>query len=166
MAGDEITAPARITVATVSAVPADTDPLARCPSGNACTDRINDSGNLMPWDSRVLYARPESLLGERVAVTDASSLHLDTRLPGARLGCFPLDNFQGPFWASDLRGTHLSHNSSDVSLSFDLRDRYHPRSKQLRLASRDSSCRAMGLLVRGAERDLTGFVETPNLFLR
>ena len=46
------------------------------------------------------------------------------------------------------------------------REAREEQAKQLRLASRDSSCRAMGLLVRCTERDLTGFVETPNLFLR
>ena len=47
LAGDKITAAARITVAAVAPVPADADPLALCPSGAACAYGIDDTGDLM-----------------------------------------------------------------------------------------------------------------------
>jgi hypothetical protein len=167
LTGDEIATPARIAVATVSAVPANAGTLPQCPSGNAGTDCIDNSCNLMSRDSRVLNARPGSLLRERVAMADAASFHPDTHFSVARFGYFTLNHFNGPVRASDLRSTHLCHIASDRFVSSrSLRYRYDPRLKQLRLAAGNGSCRTVGLLVRGAERDLTGFVETPNLFLR
>jgi hypothetical protein len=97
----------------VPAVPADPDPLTYCPCGNSGADLIDGSCNLMSRNSRVLNARQGSLLRERVAMTDAASFHPDTHLSATGFGYFTLNNFNGPVWASDLRGTHLCHNASD-----------------------------------------------------
>jgi hypothetical protein len=93
LAGNEIAATARVTIATVPSMPADTDALTRCPPRNAGAYRIYGSGNLVSWDSRVLKARPRALLCKRIAVTDATSINFDADLSRAWLGDFPLNNF-------------------------------------------------------------------------
>ena len=76
LTGNEIAAPARIAVAAVAAVPANANPLPLCPSSNAWTDRVNDSGDLVPWDARVLNARPGSLLGHGITMANSTSFTL------------------------------------------------------------------------------------------
>jgi hypothetical protein len=66
-----------VTVTAVSAVPSDSDPLARPPSGDAAPDRINHSRHLVAGYPRVLNARITSFLGERIAVADAACLYPD-----------------------------------------------------------------------------------------
>src|SRR5918999_5394869 len=82
LAGDEVTASAGIAVATVSTMPADSNPLAGCPRGDARTYGIDDSRDLMARDSRVLDAWKASLYRDGVAVADAACLDLDSDVPG------------------------------------------------------------------------------------
>jgi len=107
LTGNEVTAAARIAVTAVAAVPADSDPLALRPSGDACAHRVNDSGDFMSWDPRVLNAWPRSLLGHGIAVTDSTSLNLDAHVSNAGLRDFAFNNFKGSIRASDLHDTHL-----------------------------------------------------------
>src|SRR5262245_5190566 len=60
LAGDEVSATARIAAPAVSAVPANSDPLARRPPGDVHADRVDYSGDLMSRNPRVLDARPGS----------------------------------------------------------------------------------------------------------
>jgi hypothetical protein len=106
LAGNEVTTTARIAVPAVSAVPADSDPLAWCPPGDACPDRIDDSGDLMSWDPRVLDARPDSLLCKEVAVADATRLNLDAHEPSPGLWDVAFNELKGAFRLSDLHDTH------------------------------------------------------------
>ena len=92
----------------VSAVPADADPLARGPSGNARTDCIDDSRNLMSGNPRILHW-PHSLFGQKVAVANAARLYFDTHGSGTGLGDPALDEFKRASRPGDLHGSHRFH---------------------------------------------------------
>jgi hypothetical protein len=106
LAGNEVTTTARIAVPAVSAVPADSDPLAWCPPGDAWADRINDSGDLVSWDPWVLEARPSSLLCKGVAVADATSLNLEAHESSPGLWDVAFNELKTAFRLSDLHDTH------------------------------------------------------------
>jgi len=110
---NKVAAAARVAIAAVSAMPADADSLAWCPSNDACPDRVNNSGDLMSRDPRVLNARPGSFLCERITVANATSLNLDAHQTRSGFGDFTFNNFPRPIGTSDLHDTHLRHNSSD-----------------------------------------------------
>jgi hypothetical protein len=113
LAGHEVTTTARIAVPAVSTVPADSDPLAWCPPGDACAGRINDPRDLMSWDPRVLEARPDSLHCKGVAVADATGLNLDANGSSPGLWDVAFNKVKGAFRLSDLHNTHPRHRSSD-----------------------------------------------------
>src|SRR2546423_1170672 len=83
------------------------------PSGNACADRVDDSGGLMSRNTRVLDARPGSFLGDGIAVAYAASLDFNTHRTRSGFGDFTFNDFQRPIGTSDLHDMHLRHNSSD-----------------------------------------------------
>jgi hypothetical protein len=91
----------------VAAVPADADSLPRLPSRNALTDGVDDSGDLMSWDPRVLDAWPQSLLGHGVAVADAARFDFDPHLPRAGRRDFTFHYFEWSIRANNLHSTHL-----------------------------------------------------------
>ena len=88
------------------AVPADSDPLARRPSGDTCADRIDDAGDLVSRDARVLDAGPESLFGQGVAVADAASFDADAYGSDAGIGDFAFREFHRALGAVDLHNPH------------------------------------------------------------
>jgi hypothetical protein len=109
LAGNEVSTAARIAMPAVSAVPAHTDPLARSPFGNACANFINDPGNLMPGNPRVLYW-PYSLLGYGVAVADAARLDFDAHGSIAGFRDFAFNEFKGALRLGHLNSSHRCHN--------------------------------------------------------
>ena len=112
LAGEKVTAAAGLAVPAVSAMPTDSDPLTLGPAHDACADRINNSGNLMSRDSRVLNTWEGTLLGQRVAVADATRLDLDAYPPGGRLRNFTFDKFKLTIRLSNLDDAHLLHELS------------------------------------------------------
>jgi hypothetical protein len=112
-AGEELAATAGVAVPAVPAMPADPDPLAWRPAGDARAHRIDEAGDLMPGDTGVLNAWPVTLLGERVAVTDATGFDLDPHRAGAGLRDLAFRELQGSLRTIDLHDTHLRHASSD-----------------------------------------------------
>jgi hypothetical protein len=90
----------------VSAVPGDSDPLAWCPPGDVWADRIDDAGDLMAWDPRVLDAGPDALLCKGVAVADATSLNLDAHGSGPGLWDVAFNKLKGALPLGDLHDTH------------------------------------------------------------
>jgi hypothetical protein len=107
LTGNKVTAAARIAVTAVPAVPADPDPLALCPSNNACANSVNDAGYFMSRDPRVLNARPQSILDHDIAVTDATCINLYSHMADAGLRDLAFNKFKGTARASDLHYTHL-----------------------------------------------------------
>jgi hypothetical protein len=88
------------------AMPADSDSLPLCPSGNTLPDRINDSGYFVAGDSRVLNAWERSLFCERVAVTYAASLNFDSHRSCAGFRDIAFNEFK---WSIRLRDLHDTH---------------------------------------------------------
>src|SRR5947209_14145043 len=59
---DEITATTGITVPAMAAMPSDSDALSRCPPTNTGADGIDDAGDFVTGNSRVLNAREDPFL--------------------------------------------------------------------------------------------------------
>src|SRR5205085_4131893 len=114
-ATEEVATPARIAVAAMAAVPADADTLTFRPTGDACTDRINQTSDLMSGNARILYARKAALLNNRVAVADAAGFDLDAHRASARLWHVALHEFKRAIRLTDLHDAHLRHNVSNRS---------------------------------------------------
>ena len=89
------------------AVPADSGPLTRYPSSDAVAGRIDESGDFMSRNPRVLEARPSSILGHGIAVADATSLDLYAHLASAGFRYLAFHEFQGAARASYLYDTHF-----------------------------------------------------------
>src|SRR5438876_193237 len=117
LAGEEITAPAVVAIAAMSAVPADADSLSSFPPRDGGTDRIDNSDDFVSRYPRILNPRPYPLFDQRIAVTNATRLDLDSHPSRLRLRNFPLDQFQWPLRRRDLHCTHFfCHNFSIVPL--------------------------------------------------
>jgi len=86
LAGDEIAFAARGASEVVAAVPSDADALAFLPIGDAGAGFVDDAGNFVAGNARILDAGENTVFGEMVAETDAASLDLDTHLSGGGLG--------------------------------------------------------------------------------
>src|SRR5208282_315376 len=65
--------------------------------------------------ARILQARPVSVLDQRIAVANATSLDFDSNPTGGRLGNFAFDNFKRSARMGDLRSSHLWHKQVLVS---------------------------------------------------
>jgi hypothetical protein len=82
-------------------------PLFLCPSHNAWANSVNDSGNFMSRDPRVLNAGPQSILGHDITVTDATSIDLYSHMAGTGLWDLAFNKLKGAAGTSDLYCTHL-----------------------------------------------------------
>src|ERR1700674_453780 len=91
----------------MSPMPADADSLASSPSRDCGTDRVDEPDDFMSRYSRILNARPCPLFDQRIAVTNATSLHLDSHPSALWFGNFPLDQFQRPLRLRNLHCTHF-----------------------------------------------------------
>src|SRR5262249_34233975 len=101
--------PAREARPVLTAVPADPDPLSRFPLSHARADRIDDTGDLVTWNTWVLDAGPAAFLHEHFAMTHAARLDSNANLAGPRLRDFPLDDLEISDTLRDLRRLHLRH---------------------------------------------------------
>ena len=108
LTGNEIAAPARVTVAAVAAVPADAGALTRCPLGNISTHFINDAYDFVSRSAGILNAGPRAFLGEQVAVAHTTGQHLDTHLSCTGRGNPALDDLELRPGFRNLRGLHCS----------------------------------------------------------
>jgi hypothetical protein len=88
-------------------MPADADPLSSFPSNDARTYGIDDAGDLMAGNSRILNAWKGPLLSERVAVTDSTGLDFDSHQSNPGFRDVALDQLKGGVWAFYLHRTHL-----------------------------------------------------------
>src|SRR5262249_48911462 len=136
--GEEIAPSAVIAMPAIAAVPADAHPLAGLPVGNAGTDRINHPRYLMTGNPWKLNPRKKALLGERIAVADATSKNFDPDRSRGRCGDRPLNDFERTFGARDLGDTHGSHVSPPtVSRRRGLNCSHLFRNRMLRSATSD-----------------------------
>lgn len=77
VAEDKIASAAWFAVATMSSVPSHANSLAWFPFTRARTYRIDDPGNFMTRHTRVLDARPQTILGKNIAMTDPTGLYFN-----------------------------------------------------------------------------------------
>ena len=91
----------------MSAMPTDTDALTHRPARDTGTERVDDTGDFMTGNARILDARPQAFLGHGVAVADAAGLNLYPCRTGAGLRNIAFDNFKGSLGASNLSDAHL-----------------------------------------------------------
>src|SRR5215467_12268168 len=105
-AEDEVAAAARITREAVSAVPADTNALARLPDFDVGAHDVDTPRDLVPWDARVREPGPEPVLDEHVAVTDAAGLDLDAHMMTLRVGNRTLHELEVTARLSHLHRLH------------------------------------------------------------
>src|SRR2546423_3657114 len=97
-------------------MPTNSNSLARAPTDNAFANLINDSGDLMSRNSRILKTRIKPFLGQRVAMADATRLDLDPHLTVAGRRNLSFDKFKGTIRPGNLYGSHLRHGFSFLSL--------------------------------------------------
>ena len=108
----EVSAAAGEAGAVLAAVPADSYALAFFPRGDAGAELVDDAGDFVAGDARVLDSGPLAFFGEDVAVADAAGLHLDEDMSGGGRGNLALDDLEFRSGAGDLCGFHSCHASS------------------------------------------------------
>src|SRR4029077_3649028 len=82
LTGKEVAPAARVAIAAVPPMPADSDALAGRPSGrNARPERVDDADHLVARHARVFDPGKVAFLGERIAVADAAGLNLEPDRP-------------------------------------------------------------------------------------
>src|SRR5215467_1051438 len=111
-AGDEIAFAAGRAGEVMSAVPADTDTLALLPVRHARTRLVNNPGDFVSRNARVLNAREYAVLGQMIAEADTAGMDLDTHLARAGNGNFALDDFPIAAGFGDLHCFHFCHEKS------------------------------------------------------
>src|SRR5512132_519975 len=111
----EIPAAAWLAPAAMAAEPADTDTRAHRPADDAAADRVNHPGDLVPRHDRIWHGGKQPLLGDRIAVTDATRLHFDAHFPRPGLRQFPLDQLEGAAFLSHLDNAYLRHHDLPVT---------------------------------------------------
>jgi hypothetical protein len=95
-------------------MPADTDALARFPSGNSRADRIDETYDFVTGHAWILQPRPQSIPREQVAVADATRLDFDANRSCWRIGDGAFDDFEGTTGTRDLHDAHLGHDLSNA----------------------------------------------------
>jgi hypothetical protein len=113
--GDEAAAPARVAVAAICAEPSDADPLSCLPPWHVGADRVDDAGDLVSGHARIGDAWPVSFFCQRIAVTQAARLHLDTDFARTRLRNRPVDHLKPTAGPAYL---HCAHGRRHTSSSF------------------------------------------------
>jgi hypothetical protein len=88
--------PAVLTPPTVPTVPAHAYPIAAMPPYDIWTNPFDYPGDFMSWHSRILQARPFTVHGQCVAVTDSARLHPDQDMPLGGFRYIALNKFEWP----------------------------------------------------------------------
>src|SRR5262250_2603855 len=91
---DKISASALETRAVLATMPANPDALSFLPRGNTGADFIDDAGDFVSGNARILNSGPGALFREHVTVADTTGLHRDANLSCARFRNLALDNFK------------------------------------------------------------------------
>jgi hypothetical protein len=115
-AEDEIAAAAGRTVITVAAVPTEAYALAWLEERHIGADRIDDAGDLMAGNARILDAGPITELGQRIAVADAAGLNPNANVAGAGIGKFSCDELKRSAGGGNLDGTACNWGHTGILL--------------------------------------------------
>ena len=84
----------------------DADALPILPLGNTGTHFIDDAHDFVSWSAGILNARPQAFFRERVAMADATGLHLDSHVSRAGLRNFTLYDLEIRSRCRNLRRLH------------------------------------------------------------
>src|SRR5262249_5441524 len=113
------------TSVVVATMPTDTNPLSFFPSCNPSAQFIDDAGNFVARNPRILEARPEAFFDKHITVADPARLYFDAHLSRVRVGNGALDDLEINAGVRNLYHFHCSdrdrccHSSSpNVSYSF------------------------------------------------
>ncbi len=106
-AGYKISTAAGIAMAAVSPMPADACALASLPADDIRPHGVDNAGNFVAWDARILNSREQSHHSEGIAVANATCLHFDADFVASRLWNFALYQFQRGIWLTYLHGSHV-----------------------------------------------------------
>jgi len=109
LTGKKIAAATGVAVPAVPAVPADPNPLTRLPAGYVLAYRVDNSNDFMPGDPWVFETGKMALFRQRITVTYATGLNLDSYSPRTWFRNVAFDYFEGSAWPRDLHCTHLGH---------------------------------------------------------
>jgi hypothetical protein len=96
----------------MSTMPADAHPLTLLPSRDFSANLVDDAGNFMTRDPRILQPWPITFLHEDVAVTDPTGLHSNPDLVGTGCWDFSPDHLERRSGCWNLNSRHLRHASS------------------------------------------------------
>src|SRR5207245_11347225 len=111
---EETIAPAAVlAIPPIPSMPAHSRALSRFPSGHATPESVDDSGDFVSWNSRVLNARPESFFHVGVGVADTAGFHSDSHPTGPGLGYVSLHDLKRTLRLGHLHSTHFGHISSN-----------------------------------------------------
>jgi len=102
----------------LSAMPAYADPLSLLPSSHPGSHFIDDAGNFVPRNPRILNSRPQAFFHKHVAVADATGQNFDPNSSGRRLRHRSLDNLKLSFRRRYLGNVHCFHDF-DVTVCAD-----------------------------------------------
>ena len=86
-------------------MPAQAHALAGFEERHVGADGIDDAGDFMAGNARILDAGPMTQLGKRIAVANAAGLDANANLAGAGLGKLLLDEFECSAGGGNLHGT-------------------------------------------------------------
>jgi hypothetical protein len=81
----------RLTLETVAAMPANTNPLAGFPLVDSTADSINPAADFVTRHPGVLQSGPDPFLYQQITVANSARLDFDPDLLFARLGHRPFD---------------------------------------------------------------------------
>src|SRR5579863_684103 len=97
-------------------MPSDADPIADLPSRHARADRIDDARDFMTGHARIFDTGKETLLDDRIAMTNPAGLNLETNFSGIGSRDVALHDFDRTIRANDLCSSHLRHKSLSVRI--------------------------------------------------
>src|SRR5712692_9375946 len=105
----KVAATAGKTSAVLPAMPADSHTLAFPPFLHSRAEFIDHSGHLVSGNARVRNAWEKAFLGDHIAVTDSTGLHVNPHMSRARLRNFALHDLKVRSRLRYLHGFHFRH---------------------------------------------------------
>jgi hypothetical protein len=73
---------------------------------------VNNPDDFVAGDARELEPRPKAILGEGIAMANATCLDLNPHMSRGGTGDWPFDEFEGTTGTGDLGGAHGRHGLS------------------------------------------------------
>jgi hypothetical protein len=101
----------------MASILAHTHSLALLPEGDIGANFVDDAGDFMPWDTRILEAGPVSFLDHGVTVTNSTCLDFDADGIGSGDGNWAVHELEVVAGISDLNCFHLSSLERSVEMT-------------------------------------------------